>query len=57
MLWRWVTMAALVIVFLLTILHCQSAQGQGIPTLRVGMDSSSDPKDVAVTLQILGVGA
>ncbi len=51
--WRWGSMAALVIVFLLTILHCQSAQGQGIPTLRVGMDSSSDPKDVAVTLQIL----
>ncbi len=30
-----------------------NAWGQGVPTLRVGVDSSSDPKDVALTLQLL----
>jgi flagellar biosynthetic protein FliP len=32
---------------------CLPAMGQGIPTLRVGLDSSSDPKDVSTSLQIL----
>lgn len=29
------------------------ALGQGVPTLQLGMESSTDPKDVAVSLQIL----
>jgi flagellar biosynthetic protein FliP len=34
-------------------LAVQAAQGQGVPTLKVGLDSSSDPKDVALSLQLL----
>lgn len=51
--WRGVFTVALWIVFVSIFLHCQPAVGQGVPTLSVGMGSSSDPKDVAVTLQIL----
>jgi flagellar biosynthesis protein FliP len=51
--WRGVSTVALGIVLISIFLHCHPAAGQGVPTLRVGMDSSSDPKDVAVTLQIL----
>ncbi len=50
---RWKPIIPFLVVFTAGCLVCQSAAGQGIPTLRVGMDSSSDPKDVAVTLQIL----
>jgi flagellar biosynthesis protein FliP len=51
--WRGISTVALWIVLVSIFLHCQPAVGQGVPTLSVGMGSSSDPKDVAVTLQIL----
>lgn len=35
------------------VLAAAGASAQGVPTLRVGVDSSSDPKDVALTLQLL----
>ncbi len=53
MLRRWVSVITLGIVLGIVFFTCMPAMGQGIPTLHVGMDSSSDPKDVAVTLQIL----
>ena len=51
--WYRISATAFLVGLSVALLHCSDAVGQGIPTLRVGMDSSSDPKDVAVTLQIL----
>lgn len=50
---RWIPAVTLVVVLLFVFFKCLPAVGQGMPTLHVGMDSSSNPKDVAVTLQIL----
>jgi flagellar biosynthetic protein FliP len=38
---------------ILIFLAATAASAQSIPTLRLGVDTSSDPKDVALTLQVL----
>lgn len=50
---RIASIAILFVVLGLVFFRGIPAMGQGLPTLRMGVDSSSDPKDVAVTLQIL----
>ena len=50
---RIASIAILFVVLLLVFFAGIPAMGQGLPTLHMGVESSSDPKDVAVTLQIL----